>query len=510
MFLSRYTLRNIHAADEFIPDDALFELPEKVLQFGTGVLLRGLPDYFIDKANRAGIFNGRVVVVKSTDHGDTSAFDKQDGLYTLCIRGMEGSEKVEENMINSSISRVLSAKDEWDKILECAHNPNMQIIISNTTEVGIQLVNDDVRRHPPVSFPGKLLAFLYERYQAFNGSTQSGMVIVPTELIPDNGKKLESIVLELAHLNGLADDFIAWLEESNHFCNSLVDRIVPGKPSANDRETMEEALGYRDQLLTMAEAYRLWAIEGNAHVKNILSFREADEGVVIEPDINIYRELKLRLLNGTHTLSCGLAFLAGFDTVKQAMDDEAMSSFIADLMLSELAPAIPYAVDQATATNFGMKVLDRFRNPHIQHRWLNITVQYSSKMKMRNLPMLLQHYKSSDTPPELFTIGFAAWISFMKGVKKEGDKVFGQLNGEYYPIEDDRAIDFYHKWNNFSVPQLVKEVLGDIGFWGTDLNALPGFTRAVTDKVEAFLNKGGRAVLESAPPQRVLVQWGQL
>ena len=506
MFLSRYTLKNIHSADVFIPEDALFELPEKVLQFGTGVLLRGLPDYFIDKANRAGIFNGRVVVVKSTNHGDTAAFDKQDGLYTLCVRGTEGPVKVEENIINSSISRVLSAKDEWDKILECAHNPNMQVIISNTTEVGIQLVNDDVRRHPPVSFPGKLLGFLYERYQAFNGSVQSGMVIVPTELIPDNGKKLESIVLELAHLNGLSDDFIAWLEESNHFCNSLVDRIVPGKPAASDREALENALGYHDQLITMSESYRLWAIEGDEHVKNVLSFCQADEGVVIEPDINIYRELKLRLLNGTHTLSCGLAYLSGFDTVKQAMDDEAMSSFIGDLMLSELAPAIPYPLDLKVATAFGLKVLDRFRNPHIRHHWINITVQYSSKMKMRNLPMLLQHYKSSDNPPELFTIGFAAWLFFMKGVKKEGDKCFGQLNGEFYPIEDERAIDFYHKWNNFSVLQLVQEVLGDTGFWGTDLNALPGFSRAVTEKLEAFINKGGRAVLESAPVQRVMVQ----
>src|SRR5215213_9245740 len=280
MLLSRYTLKNI-ASGVVIPDDELFELPEKVLQFGTGVLLRGLPDHFIDKANKKGLFNGRVVVIKSTG-GDASAFEKQDGLYTLCVRGVENGVKVEENIINASISRVLSAKEQWAEVLECAHDPNMQIIISNTTEVGIQLMNDDVRKHPPVSFPGKLLAFLYERYQAFNGSAQSGMVIVPTELIPDNGKKLEAIVLELAHLNGLPDEFIEWLEESNHFCNSLVDRIVPGKPAAADREALEAELGYQDQLLTMAEVYRLWAIEGDAHVKQVLSFAEADEGVIIE------------------------------------------------------------------------------------------------------------------------------------------------------------------------------------------------------------------------------------
>src|SRR6188472_2467133 len=139
MLLSKYNLKNIPAEKALLPEQAIFELPEKVLQFGTGVLLRGLPDYFIDKANRQGIFNGRIVVVKSTDGGDAAAFDRQDGLYTLCVRGLDAGKKTEENIICSAISRVLSAKNEWDTILECAHNPLMQVIISNTTEVGIQL-----------------------------------------------------------------------------------------------------------------------------------------------------------------------------------------------------------------------------------------------------------------------------------------------------------------------------------------------------------------------------------
>jgi len=207
MILSRYNLKNIDPEVVSISDDSLFELPERILQFGTGVLLRGLPDYFVDKANRKGIFNGRIVVVKSTGNGDANEFTRQDSLYTLCVRGIENGNDVKENIINASISRVLTATTEWDQILECAHNPNLQIIISNTTEVGIQLVNEPIKKHPPVSFPGKLLAFLYERYAAFGGSEQSGMIIIPTELIPDNGKKLEWIVLELAHLNGL---YLIW------------------------------------------------------------------------------------------------------------------------------------------------------------------------------------------------------------------------------------------------------------------------------------------------------------
>ncbi|MCC7379372.1 MAG: altronate oxidoreductase, partial [Chitinophagaceae bacterium] len=242
MWLSKFNIKNIQPGKVMLPNEQLLELTEKVLQFGTGVLLRGLPDYFIDKANRQGIFNGRIVVVKSTDGGDTTAFEKQDGLYTICVRGVEDGKKIQQNIVCSAISRVLSAKSEWNKVLQCAHNPQMKIIISNTTEVGIQLVQDDIMRHPPVSFPGKLLAFLYERYKAFAGSSQSGMVIVPTELIVDNGKKLESIVTELAHLNGLEENFIDWLEKSNTFCNSLVDRIVPGKPDQEIKTAIEKDL----------------------------------------------------------------------------------------------------------------------------------------------------------------------------------------------------------------------------------------------------------------------------
>ncbi|HVK97589.1 MAG TPA: tagaturonate reductase [Flavisolibacter sp.] len=490
MKLSRYTLKNISSPNIVVPDEDIFELPEKVLQFGTGVLLRGLPDYFIDKANRQGVFNGRVVVVKSTSQGDSSSFEKQDGLFTQCIRGVENGKIVEETIINSSISRVLSAQSEWEQILECAHNRNMEIIISNTTEVGIQLVNDDIRHHPPKSYPGKLLAFLHERFSAFGGSAQSGMVIIPTELIPDNGSKLQAIVLELAHLNGLGEDFIEWLETCNHFCNSLVDRIVPGKPDASVQTQIENEFGYKDDLMIMSEVYSLWAIEGNEHVKNVLIFAQVDNGVVIDSNIDIYRELKLRLLNGTHTLSCGLAFLAGFKTVKEAMDDESMSHYISDLMQHEIASSIPYKVELSVAQEFGQKVLDRFRNTSLKHQWISITMNYSSKLKMRCIPVLITHYQKSDAVPELMALGFAAYIYFMKPVSRIDGKFYGELDGAVYEINDDMAEKFYQRWNGLSTAAMVQDVLRDNGFWGEDLHALPGFKEAVTDRLNMMLHVG--------------------
>ncbi|MCU0405291.1 MAG: tagaturonate reductase [Chitinophagaceae bacterium] len=391
--LSRNTLNNLeHKKGIEYPEENIFSLPEKVLQFGTGVLLRGLPDYFIDKANRSGIFNGRIVIVKSTSSGGTDAFTIQDGLYTHVIRGVENGKQVDKMIVNSSVSRVLAANTDWSDVLACAADPGLKVIISNTTEVGISFLSGDrIDAHPPRSFPGKLLAFLWERFKSSGGSADSGFVIIPTELIPDNATKLRDIIVALARENNCSEAFVSWITSNNFFCNSLVDRIVPGKLTGNDLAEAEEKLGYKDDLLIMSEVFRLWAIECTSpEVKKILSFSQADEGVVLTDDLEKFRELKLRLLNGTHTLSCAYAFLSGFETVGDAMHDEAMGRFITRMAIDEIAPAIvSEKIAYQEACTFAASVFDRFRNPFLEHKWLSIAAQYTSKVKMRVLPVLV-------------------------------------------------------------------------------------------------------------------------
>ena len=471
------------------PAESSFTLPETVLQFGTGVLLRGLPDYFIDKANRHGHFNGRIVVVKSTSGGDGAAFDRQDGLYTLCIRGIEHGHRVTENRISSAISRVLSASSAWGEILDLARKDSIRIVISNTTEVGIQAVEEDINATPPASFPGKLLAFLHTRYQACKGSPEGGLVIIPTELISDNGKKLKAIVTDLARFNHLPEGFMEWLDRHNRFCSSLVDRIVPGRPDAMALDQIQKYLGYEDDLLLICESYRLWAIEGDEDIlAPILSFAQTDHGVVIAPSIEVFKELKLRLLNGTHTLSCGLAFLSGFDTVRDTMEDETFENFMTTLALDEIAPAIPITLPEGAARDFGHKVLDRFRNPYLEHRWINITLQYSSKMKLRVIPVLCEYFIKKGTVPPSMTTGFAAHILFMKPHKEEGGKYFGQSRGLGYPIQDDNAAIYADHWRS---PDPVHSILSDTALWDTDLTGLPGFEAAVREALITIKEKGG-------------------
>lgn len=501
MQLSKQIIKNIPSKKGLVvPDEELFSLPEKVLQFGTGVLLRGLPDYFIDKANRQQIFNGRIVVVKSTTGSGVDAFDKQDGLYTLCVRGIENGNTIEENIIQSAISRVLSASAQWDEILKCAANPDMQVIISNTTEVGIVLdADDDLHNTPPRSFPVKLLAFLYKRYQFFKGDPAKGMVIIPTELIPDNGSKLEAIVEELAHQHNLEYAFLDWLENANYFCNSLVDRIVPGKLPEAMQAKMEEETGYSDELMIMCEPYRLWAIEsGKKKVKDILSFSQADKGVVIADDIEVFRELKLRLLNGSHSFSCGLAHLAGFHTLKEAMSDEIFSDYITRLMMEEIAPAITgTTISIEAARDFVRNVLDRYRNPRIDHEWLSITMQYSSKMKMRNIPVIKNYIDRFGSIPELMATGMAAHLLFMKCEKASDGKYYGIVKGKKYLINDDNTEWFANKWKGIGdISKLVTDMLSCEDFWEASFTKYPRFIASVAGKLQALMESGATTVLQ--------------
>jgi len=479
MKLSRNNLAHLSALSgvEF-PAQKLFSLPEKVLQFGAGVFVRGLIDYYIDKANKDGNFNGRAVLVKSTDAGDINLFGSQDNLFTQVLKSTDNGLSVEKNIVNSAISRVIDANN-WTQVLACAANPQIGIIISNTTEIGIVLdETDSIKLNPPLSYPAKLLSFLYARYIAFNGSAESGMIIIPTELIPDNATKLKAIVNTLAIKEQLAHDFIDWLNGKNEFCNSLVDRIVPGKLSPKEQQEKEAELGYEDELMIMSETFGLWAIESSSEkVKKALSFSLSDKGIHIVPNIDKFRELKLRLLNGSHNLSCAVGFLAGFKTVKEAMANPVFDGYMQQLINTEIAAAIVSPIITLDdARTFGTEVLKRYRNPYIAFDWLSICVQDTAKLKIRAVPIVLQHFEKYGYVPDAVCLGFAAYILFMQpNIEIQGD-YYGISNGEKYHIIDDFAELLANKWAVSKELELVQSVLADVALWGVDLNQLSGFS----------------------------------
>jgi len=485
------------AHPELRVSESYFNYPEKILQFGTGVLLRGLVDYLVDKANKNSIFQGRIVVVKSTG-GDTSEFSRQDNLYTTNIKGISQGELVNEVLINASISRVLQSNADWEQILLAVRQPALQTIISNTTEVGIQYVEEKIAGVPS-SFPGKLLAILWERYQYFRGASHTGFVIVPTELVVNNGQLLKDIVIRLAKYNNLPDSFLSWIETDNSFCSSLVDRIVPGKPK--ELAKLEEKTGYTDNLWIDAEPYLLWAIEGDNHVKEILGFHQADPRMLITPDITPFREQKLRILNGSHTISVPLGYLTGLNTVVECMEDPLMHSFFRTVIIEEILPTIRDICPQAPA--FAEDVLDRFANPNIAHKLLSITFQESMKMNARNVRTIVRYYEKYQSVPASMCLGFAAMLLFLRPEKREGDQYSGQREAEYYTITDDNIAIFADYWlkvtgrGSEAITGMVAAICADTRLWEADLSAIPGFTDAVSAHVQGMLQDGVKAYADS-------------
>ena len=400
-------------------------LPEKVLQFGTGVLLRGLPDYFIDKANKKGIFNGSIVVVKSTAKGGIGDFEEQDNLYHHVVKGLVNGNEVNELYENTSISRALVASSQWQEILKLSKSSDLKIVISNTTEAGLVFDENDTQLiNTPFSFPGKLLSVLWHRWNHFaSNADEYGLIILPTELIPDNGSVLKKIVLDLAILQQLPNEFIDWLNVSNDFCNTLVDRIVTGNLPEKEQKQLENQLGYQDHLLITSEPFALWAIETHKqNTVNELSFSQADTSVVVAPSIAKFRELKLRLLNGTHTFCCALAILLGFETVKDAMANKDFRKFILHLMENEIAPCVVSdEISYSDTKQFQNVVLDRFSNPTIEHQWKSIALNYSEKIKMRNLYLIEKFQQLKNESPIAMSVCIAAYFVYQEKIKQEVD-----------------------------------------------------------------------------------------
>ncbi|MGZ8468697.1 MAG: tagaturonate reductase [Gemmatirosa sp.] len=472
-----------------MPSAEVLALPEVAVQFGTGAFLRGFIDHFVDAANRRGEFNGRIVAIGSTGSGRDRAFTDQDGLYTLVARGLAQGVAREEMRVVGAVSRALSAVTEWDAVLACARAPELRLVFSNTTEVGIALDADDrFDLAPPRSFPGKLTRFLYERAHAFDFAPDRGVVVVPCELIEDNGDRLREIVLALADRWQLGDAFRRWIETAVPFCNTLVDRIVPGYPSEADADALQQTLGYRDELLTACELYRLFVIEGDPALRARLGFADADPGVVVTADARPFRERKVRLLNGAHTIAVSLALLAGCETVREAMTHPLVGPYVRRVMLDEIAPTL----NDPQAEAFAYAVLDRFGNPYIRHALFDITLQATMKMRVRVVPTIERHVARTGTTPALLALGLAAFLLFARG-----DLQARRRDAGLTIPADDQAERLRALWAGHAPDAVAQAALSDATLWGTDLTALPRLVDAVRDALARLLSDGVERTLEA-------------
>ena len=405
------------------------EYPIRMLQFGEGNFLRAFVDYMLDIANEKGVFGGSIAIVKPIAFGNLDSFYAQDNFYTVILRGKENGKTVNDSRIITSVSKVLDCAEDYDEYMALASLDTLRFVVSNTTEAGIVLDDKDNFDGLPNTYPGKLTKFLYERYTVFSGEKDKGLIILPVELIEDNGKKLRECVLTLADIWNLPPEFKDWVKENNIFCSTLVDRIVTGYPKG-EAENICKELGYDDRLIDVGEPFALWIIESERNISTELPLDKIGLPVVFTDNQKPYRERKVRILNGAHTSSVLAGYLYGLDIVRDCMNDEVMGKFIRNVVMDEIVPK--------------------------------------------------DYYKNNGKLPRLITFSFAALAAFYSSNDLRNDGLYAKrASGEEYVIRDDSAVLKFFAQNSGS-PCFIKQVCSNMDFWGEDLTRYSGFTDTVS------------------------------
>lgn len=493
MAVLNYAVLRQAGYDGFVLENA----PEKVMQFGEGNFLRAFVDDFIDIANEKAGFNGKVLLVQPISQGLTELINAQEGLYTLYLRGSEKGKKVDDKRVISCVSRCVNPYGEWDKVLSAARSPELEIIVSNTTEAGIVHENESrFDQTPPLSFPAKLTRVLFERFSA----GQKGLIILSCELIDNNGKELLRCVNQYIDDWGLSAGFRAWVNEENIFCSTLVDRIVPGRiRDAEEVKALAEKNGYDDPLTDVGEVFGFWAIEGPEELNDRLPFKKAGVPVVVVPDVTPYKKRKVRILNGAHTGFVLGAYLAGFDIVRDCMNDDTVRAFMNKMLYDEVIPTLP--LDKEDCKQFASAVQDRFNNPFVNHELMSISLNSTSKWRARNMPTFLDYVAEKNALPPCLTMSLAAYIAFYSSnIQQLTDKglVCRRPKGNEYTVSDDRwALEFFFDHKDDGIEQLVRAVLTNTQMWGRDLTAVPGLEEAVARGLRVIREQGALAAFQS-------------
>ena len=455
------------------PAQVVKRYPPRILQFGGGNFVRAYFDWMVEVMNETTGFEGSVIVVKPTAGGDYAQLREQEGLFYVQLDGVRGGQRVAERRLITCIERVIHPYRAFLEFLDTAGLPTVQYIVSNTTEAGIRFIPEPWLEHGcPQEFPAKLARWLYRRWHRL-GPESPTCHVLPLELIEANGYQLQQCILRYAGHWQLPEDFQEWVRDDVRFYDTLVDRIVSGYPA--DAKRVWRETGLRDELLVAGEHYHSLVVQAPPAGVPGLPFVEAGLDSTYADDLRPYRERKVRLLNGAHTAIVPVGYLAGLDSVGAVMDDAEVSAYLEQVLYREIIPTLDQPQEELRA--FAATVLDRFRNPSLHHKLLDISLNSTTKFRTRLLPSLLAYHRRFGALPTGIVRALGALIVFYRGRRGE----------EAIPLRDeaDRIAFFARTWQEAGATrEVARRVLGQEDWWGQDLNRIPELTEAVAAAID--------------------------
>ena len=356
----------------------------------------------------------------------------------------------------------------------------MKVIVSNTTEAGICFNGDDkIKDFVHMTYPAKLTLFLYERFKA----KQSGLYILPVELIENNADELYRCVNEYIKLWNLPVEFKKWNDDENYYCNTLVDRVVSGFPKDEElKKHLWDLIEEEDELVSIGEPFGLWVIENKGEINKYVLEGKHNIDVILANDISYYKKRKVRILNGSHTNMVPMCLWLGKETVYDCMVDSKTRKFI-DESLEEI---IPYVSSNTKETReYAESVISRFLNPFINHQLTGISLNSVSKWRARVLPTFLDYVEDKKELPDHLIVGFSYLVNQYKNIKKIGDKYYVDLPSRRIEVLDDvKCLEY------FSNDKSIRGFMSDKSLWGMDLTTIKGFYEKVEKNIKIIENNG--------------------
>lgn len=462
--------------------------PERIIQFGEGNFLRAFVDWIIYNMNQKAEFNSSVVIVQPLENGMVNMLNEQDGLYHVNLQGLQNGKEVDSIQLIDVVSRGLNPYTQYDEFLKLAENPDMRFVISNTTEAGIAFdPSCKLEDAPAKSYPGKLMQLLFHRFKFFNGAMDKGLIILPCELIFDNGKVLKKCIDQYIELWNLGEDFKHWFDTACGVYCTLVDRIVPGYPRDTIGQILDQ-IGLDDKLVVKGEIFHLWVIEAPETIEKEFPADRAGLNVLFVPSEKPYHDRKVTLLNGPHTVLSPVGYLAGLNTVKECCEDPVIGQFVKKVMYDELLETLDLPKEELI--QFADAVMERFRNPFVKHFVTSIMLNSFPKFKTRDLPGLKIFLERKGELPSGLVLGLAGIITYYKGGKRGNDEIV---------LKDDQEIIDLLKnlWADGSPIDVAKGVLGAEFIWGEDLNLIPGLTERLSEYLQMIQDKGMNETVKS-------------
>lgn len=369
----------------------------RILQFGEGNFIRCFFDWMLQELQDGGKGEFAVDLVQPIPQGMAAGI-AEAGRYHVLLRGLESGQYREELKTVTVIDRACNPFEDLEAFDRFALDPDLRIVVSNTTEAGVFHRPMDESR--PESYPALLTRAL--RLRADTGLDP--LLIVPLELLEENGSKLRDCLEKHAADWGYGPAFSDYLDRCS-FYDTLVDRIVPGFP-ADEAEKLFSDMGQEDPYLTCGEIFHLFVLSGDREaLEAVVPFSEIGLNVVYTDDLPFYRTRKVRVLNGCHTSSVPLGLLAGVETVREFAEHPEWGEKLRRLAHEEIVPAFS---DTEEAHAYADAVLERFRNPSMQHSFRAIALNSVTKMNTRVRPSLEDYWAKKEELPPVMTEAIAA------------------------------------------------------------------------------------------------------